>query len=53
MHYNTFPPIRQDAAAWLERLRGQGHSGTVLKPGESCDLRQTDAAAPSGSPSVE
>lgn len=53
MHYNTFPPIRQDADAWLERLRSQGQSGTVLKPGESCDIKRTDAAVISGRSSVE
>jgi L-ascorbate metabolism protein UlaG (beta-lactamase superfamily) len=38
-HYDTWPPIAQDAAAWAERVRS--HTGTeplVLKPGDKISL---------------
>lgn len=39
MHYNTFPPIEQDAAAWAERVeRETGAKPQVLAPGESLVL---------------
>jgi L-ascorbate metabolism protein UlaG (beta-lactamase superfamily) len=38
IHYNTFPPIRQDAKAFAERLQAQGQRGVVLAPGESFAL---------------
>jgi L-ascorbate metabolism protein UlaG (beta-lactamase superfamily) len=35
IHYNTWPPIAQDAAAWAERVRKEtGAEPVVLKPGE-------------------
>jgi len=35
-HYNTWPPIAQDAAAWAERVRRETSAEpVVLKPGES------------------
>jgi L-ascorbate metabolism protein UlaG (beta-lactamase superfamily) len=38
-HYNTFPPIRQDARAFADKLRRQAEIDcTVLKPGESMTL---------------
>jgi L-ascorbate metabolism protein UlaG (beta-lactamase superfamily) len=39
IHYNTFPPIRQDAHAFAEKLRRQTEIDcTVLAPGESMTL---------------
>jgi L-ascorbate metabolism protein UlaG (beta-lactamase superfamily) len=39
IHYNTFPPIRQDAAAFAEKLRQAAEIDcTVLEPGESFTL---------------
>ncbi|MFN8484975.1 MAG: metal-dependent hydrolase [Anaerolineae bacterium] len=32
-HYNTFPPIQQDANAWAEKVRHLGVQPTVLQPG--------------------
>jgi L-ascorbate metabolism protein UlaG (beta-lactamase superfamily) len=38
IHYNTWPPIAQDGAAWAERVRREtGVSAVVLKPGESAE----------------
>ena len=38
-HYNTFPVIDQDAAAWAERVKRETSAEPlVLKPGESCVL---------------
>ncbi|MEQ8847962.1 metal-dependent hydrolase [Botrimarina sp.] len=38
-HYNTFPPIEQDATAWAERIRRHTVAEpVVLQPGESIDL---------------
>lgn len=34
VHYNSFPPIRQDAEAFVARLEAQGQRGKVLAPGE-------------------
>ncbi len=35
IHYNTFPPIAQDAAAWAERVRAETSAQPViLQPGE-------------------
>jgi L-ascorbate metabolism protein UlaG (beta-lactamase superfamily) len=39
VHYNTFPPIRQDAAAFVQRLEAQGRQGRALAPGERMDIR--------------
>ncbi|MCA9014458.1 MAG: metal-dependent hydrolase [Planctomycetaceae bacterium] len=39
MHYNTWPLIAQDAAAWAEQIRTQtAAEPVVLEPGESCQL---------------
>ena len=39
MHYNTWPLIAQDTAAWAESIREQTSAEpVVLKPGESCQL---------------
>jgi L-ascorbate metabolism protein UlaG (beta-lactamase superfamily) len=38
IHYNTFPPIRQDAYAFAEQLKAQGQRGIVLAPGEKFEL---------------
>ncbi len=39
MHYNTFPPIMQDAAAWAERVNAETDaSPIVLDPGDSYTL---------------
>ncbi|RIK37983.1 MAG: metal-dependent hydrolase [Chloroflexi bacterium] len=38
-HYNTFPPIKQDAQAFAEKLRRMAEiEGIVLKPGEEYTL---------------
>lgn len=37
-HYNTWPPIAQDAAAWAERVRQTGAEPVVLKPGERLEV---------------
>ncbi len=38
-HYNTFPPIKQDASAWAESVeRHTSAEPVVLHPGESIDL---------------
>ena len=33
IHYNTFPPIRQDGEAFAERAKEKGVEGHALKPG--------------------
>ncbi|WP_339732423.1 metal-dependent hydrolase [uncultured Gimesia sp.] len=39
MHYNTWPLIEQDAAAWAEQIRARTEADPiVLEPGESCQL---------------
>jgi L-ascorbate metabolism protein UlaG (beta-lactamase superfamily) len=39
MHYNTFPPIAQDAQAWAQRVRSETEAEPiVLAPGESWSL---------------
>ncbi|QDV53458.1 metal-dependent hydrolase [Gimesia fumaroli] len=39
MHYNTWPLIEQDAAAWAEQIRAQTTAEPVLlEPGEFCQL---------------
>ncbi|HMB03271.1 MAG TPA: metal-dependent hydrolase [Isosphaeraceae bacterium] len=39
IHYNTFPPIAQDAGAWADRVRRETQAEpVVLKPGEWLDL---------------
>jgi L-ascorbate metabolism protein UlaG (beta-lactamase superfamily) len=35
-HYDTFSPIKQDAAAWAQRVASETSSkATVLRPGET------------------
>ncbi|MDB4865760.1 MAG: metal-dependent hydrolase [Cohnella sp.] len=38
VHYNSFPPIRQDAEAFVKRLEGQGQKGRVLAPGDRMEI---------------
>jgi L-ascorbate metabolism protein UlaG (beta-lactamase superfamily) len=39
IHYNTFPPIAQDAHAWADRVRQEtGAEPAVLEPGEWLEL---------------
>ena len=38
MHYNTFPPIRQDAEQYVMALKEAGLEGKALAPGESIEL---------------
>lgn len=38
IHFNTFPPIRQDAAAFVKSLQEAGIAGTVLAYGETLEL---------------
>lgn len=35
MHYNTFPPITQDADAFAEQVRKAGFEAQILAPGEA------------------
>ena len=38
-HYNTWPPIEQDASAWAERIKAETNANAVvLSVGESWDL---------------
>lgn len=38
-HYDTFPPIKQDAAKWAARVKTEsGCEATAIKPGESITL---------------
>jgi len=38
-HYNTWPPIQQDAAAWAARVKAETKATpSVLKPGEKIEL---------------
>jgi L-ascorbate metabolism protein UlaG (beta-lactamase superfamily) len=38
VHYNTFPPIRQDPDAWVQRVEAETEARAVaLKPGESLE----------------
>jgi L-ascorbate metabolism protein UlaG (beta-lactamase superfamily) len=38
LHYNTFPPIRQDAEAFVRRLEAQGRRGKVMAPGDKLEV---------------
>ncbi|MBW7459532.1 metal-dependent hydrolase [Paenibacillus sepulcri] len=38
VHYDTFPPIRQDGSAFVKALEEQGLRGQVLAPGERIEL---------------
>jgi L-ascorbate metabolism protein UlaG (beta-lactamase superfamily) len=34
-HYNTWPPIEQDAAGWAERVKAETHAEPIIiQPGE-------------------
>jgi len=37
-HYDTWPPIAQDAAAWAEQVRRAGCTPHVLRPGGALTL---------------
>lgn len=39
IHYGTFPVIRQDGEAFVERLSRRGIQGTALKPGAEFKIR--------------
>lgn len=39
MHYNTFPLIEQDAAAWAKRVRELGVECRPIQPGETWEIR--------------
>lgn len=39
VHYNSFPVIRQDAAAFVGKLEEKGLQGRVLAPGESLNIQ--------------
>jgi L-ascorbate metabolism protein UlaG (beta-lactamase superfamily) len=41
VHYNTFPGIAQDAAAFSAKLKERGIEGLPLKPGESAELTKS------------
>lgn len=38
VHYNTFPPIRQDAGAFVQALEEAGIRGSALAYGETLEL---------------
>ncbi|MCI3922349.1 metal-dependent hydrolase [Paenibacillus sp. TRM 82003] len=38
LHYDTFPPIKQDGGAFAARLAERGLTGHPLKPGESVEV---------------
>ncbi|QJD84894.1 metal-dependent hydrolase [Cohnella herbarum] len=38
IHYDSFPPIRQDAEAFVKRLEAQDQQGRVLAPGEKFEI---------------
>lgn len=38
MHFNTWPPIAQDAGDFARRAAAQGHTVRVLAPGDAFDL---------------
>jgi len=39
MHYDTFPPIRVDAAEFVRKVEARGRRAAIVKPGESYELR--------------
>ncbi|NIK70742.1 metal-dependent hydrolase [Paenibacillus sp. BK720] len=39
IHYNTFPVIEQDAAAFIRMLRQKGIAGTALEPGQHLNVQ--------------
>ncbi|MBD0378972.1 metal-dependent hydrolase [Paenibacillus sedimenti] len=38
VHYNSFPVIQQDAAAFVQKLEERGLNGELLAPGESIEI---------------
>ena len=38
MHYDTFPLIEVDTAAWSESMNAKGYATNVVKPGETITL---------------
>ena len=38
LHYNTFPPIQQDAGKFAAELKGVGIEGLVMKAGDTVEL---------------
>lgn len=38
IHYNTFPPIKQDASSFVQKLEVKNLKGRVLQPGEKIEL---------------
>ncbi|MNI33540.1 metal-dependent hydrolase [compost metagenome] len=40
IHYNTFPPIRQDGELFINRLAAKGIKGKALNPGESLSSKE-------------
>jgi L-ascorbate metabolism protein UlaG (beta-lactamase superfamily) len=38
VHYNSFPPIRQDAEAFAKKLEAQGQKGRVMAPGDKWEF---------------
>jgi L-ascorbate metabolism protein UlaG (beta-lactamase superfamily) len=38
VHYNTFPPIVQDADAWCRQLKEKGLNGVPIRPSESLEI---------------
>lgn len=39
IHYNSFPVIKQDAAAFISQLEAKGLKGKVMAPGDKLDVR--------------
>ncbi|MED0678172.1 metal-dependent hydrolase [Aneurinibacillus thermoaerophilus] len=38
VHYNTFPPIKQDPEAFIRNLENKGLKGKVVNPGEELEI---------------
>lgn len=38
IHFNTFPPIRQNGEQFIDQLRAQNQQGYALSPGESVEI---------------
>ncbi|HZG56324.1 metal-dependent hydrolase [Paenibacillus sp.] len=38
IHYDTFPPIRQDGAAFVRRLAERGMTGHAMSPGDTIEI---------------
>jgi L-ascorbate metabolism protein UlaG (beta-lactamase superfamily) len=39
IHYNSFPPIRQDSEAFAKKIEAQAQKGKVLAPGEKFEVQ--------------